>query len=510
MLKRTISYSVLLAAMLTTLFMVGCPASTVNVPNVIGLVLQSGEEAITDVNLVVGTVTYAFSDTVDPYVILQQDPMAGTNVVQGTAVNLVVSKGTAPLPGEWPGLENAYSWDGSWVPAEDALPPSGLFDDVYFDAHDVNGQPSPILPPGNWNRPGVLLGNWTAFKSQIGNFELLKDAALKAYGWRLLSNTPGATLINYHVDNFEGSSGTDIFDLGPEGRITQTATLALGDGPDMVRFRYASAADWRTGSDVSGGVHDNDLVVAGSMPALAAGKFDITTSTIHTGPGRDLIMISNIGRAAVDAGNGANGRTDTLDPLDGDDLIIVHGNAYDFRLYGGGGKDTFIWYVDEGIQTTPWLGASFFGAGGWGDAVWDNEPDRLVLVVPVETTVVNSLAATDPGSISIGLLNDYPPLPVSDNPTSEDYYTRYCETAGIGPTGQKTIIMRYVNTSQTIKTGYCYLTSVEEIQVGVGPTAKVYQIDQITGTPTEDAAATPVNTIPDRDILISQIETFAR
>ena len=352
------------ATVLMTLYTAGCPESTTDTPSVVGLMLQNGETAIINADLVVGTVTYTFSDTIDPYVILQQEPISGTHVARGSAVNLLVSKGLAPVPSAWPGVENLYSWDGSWSPAEETLPPAGLFDDIYFDAHNVNGQPSPLLPPGDWNRPGVLLGRWTAFKSQIGDFELLKDLNLNPYGWRLLPNTPDAALLNYHVDVFEGSSGSDSFDLGPEGRITQTDAFTLGDGPDLVRFRYASAANWRTGSDLTGGTHDNDLVVGGSMPALSTGKFDITASTVHTGPGRDLIVISNIGRAAIDAGNGAGGRTDTLDPIDGDDWVIIHGNAYDFRIFGGGGKDTFVWYADEVIQTTPWLGASFFGAAG--------------------------------------------------------------------------------------------------------------------------------------------------
>ena len=142
--------------------------------------------------------------------------------------------------------------------------------------------------------------------------------------------------------------------------------------------------------------------------------------------------------------------------------------------------------------------------------MWDIESDRLILAVPLETIVVNGLAATAPGSISIGIVNNYPVSPVSDDATLSNFYTRYYSTAGIGPAGQKTVVFRYINTSQTVKTGYCYLTSVEEFQVGVGATAKIYQIDQTTGLTTEDATATPVSTIPDRDILISQIENFAR
>lgn len=44
------------------------------------------------------------------------------------------------------GQPNIYSWDGSWEPTPEQLPPPGLYDDQYGDGHpDNHGAPTPIL-----------------------------------------------------------------------------------------------------------------------------------------------------------------------------------------------------------------------------------------------------------------------------------------------------------------------------------------------------------------------------
>ena len=56
---------------------------------------------------------------------------------------------------------------------------------------------------------------------------------------------------------------------------------------------------------------------------------------------------------------------------------------------GGEGNDVMVWYVDDNVQTTTWLGPNFFGGGGHGDALWnDSGTDRLVLAVPTDSPVV--------------------------------------------------------------------------------------------------------------------------
>jgi hypothetical protein len=65
----------------------------VAVPNVVGLTQAAATTAITDANLTVGAVTNASSTTVPAGSVISQSPIAGTQVVTGSAVALVVSSG---------------------------------------------------------------------------------------------------------------------------------------------------------------------------------------------------------------------------------------------------------------------------------------------------------------------------------------------------------------------------------------------------------------------------------
>jgi hypothetical protein len=69
------------------------PAS-VSVPDVVGLTQSAATTAITNAGLVVGTVTQQASATVPAGSVISQDPVAGTSVAAGSAVDLTVSSGT--------------------------------------------------------------------------------------------------------------------------------------------------------------------------------------------------------------------------------------------------------------------------------------------------------------------------------------------------------------------------------------------------------------------------------
>jgi hypothetical protein len=77
--------------------------ATVAVPNVVGLTQTSATSAITAAGLVVGTVTTATSSTVPAGSVISEGPAAGTTVVVGSAVNLVVSSTIFPLTVTDPG-----------------------------------------------------------------------------------------------------------------------------------------------------------------------------------------------------------------------------------------------------------------------------------------------------------------------------------------------------------------------------------------------------------------------
>jgi hypothetical protein len=243
----------------------------------------------------------------------------------------------------WPEA-NEWSWDGRWEPQDPDFPIDGLLDDEYFDGHlDRNGNPTPILPPGRWDWEDTNddLANWRNFETNLGSFEMLTDTRGRHYGWRFVPNDPTAPDYSGAAEYFEGSSGTDILHLGPAGVIHSMGACNLADGPDILVFRESYALDLRTGSSDTGALRDNDLVVAGCNEN-PDGSFDVLTTTVHTGPGRDWVFIRDLSRAGVDLGNGQNGRTDAHDPDDGDDLVVLRGNTHDFRVFGGGGNDLAV------------------------------------------------------------------------------------------------------------------------------------------------------------------------
>lgn len=392
-----------------------------------------------------------------------------------------------PIEG-WP-TPNDYSWNGSWSPTSGELAALELLDNEYNDGHDG----SPILPPGNWDweDSGNDLANYRNFESHVGTFVARNDGAGAQYGWTIALNDAAPEYAGA-ASFWEGDPGADLVDLGPMGSIHSLGIGEgnLGDGPDVLTFGESYSLDYRTGSSSSGGAHDDDLVVAGCTHHTD-GEFNVVTTTIHTGPGSDWVFVQDISRAGIDLGNGADGRTDTLDPNDGDDLVVVRGNSQDFRLMGGRGNDTFVWYVDENVQTTAYLGPDFFGGGSKDSALWDDPGiDRLVLVVPTDTVLVTEPATPDGGL----LVMETDGVFVDDPPTAEDPYATYCVECGTSPTGRKTVILEYNRADGEVRTGYFNITAFEEVQVGIGSGARVFHIDDTNGTATLDGSATP--TVP--------------
>ena len=423
---------------------------------------------------------------------------------------------------DWPRAPNAYSWDGSWNPKPEELPPDGLYDAIYNDGHLVNTEPSPILPPGIWDYTGNdgvthVLASWRGFSTGIGTFDPLVDTNDKPFGWRLLIVDPTGIAPTSGLTVFQGSSGTDIVDLGPEGSFASAGNpyyspdgiaAQMGDGPDMLRYKTGFSAAMRTGSSATGHLRDNDLAILGSDDDLPAGTYDIITTGIATGPGSDLVFMNNWERAAIDLGNGNDGRSDTIDPYDGRDIAVIGGNARDFRVWGGNGDDTFVWYVDEVNQApNTWLGPNFFGGGSWDEALWaDKGTDRLIMGVPASTPIVTTPGDSQPGTMLVMIESNY--QTVIDTPTQDDPYGRYYVTAPPGPDGQKTMTLQYRSADGSVNTAYFYITDVEELQIGTGDDAKVYALDDVAGTATLSSSLEPMTNIPKRSYYEKLMETF--
>ena len=67
------------------------------VPNVVNKSLAEATEQLTAARLTVGTTTEAFSETVDPGLVISVDPKPGTALKRGATVDMVVSKGREPI-----------------------------------------------------------------------------------------------------------------------------------------------------------------------------------------------------------------------------------------------------------------------------------------------------------------------------------------------------------------------------------------------------------------------------
>ena len=91
-----------LLAIVAVEFLLGGVPPMVAVPDVVGLGQSAAESVMTTANLTMGTVTTATSASVPAGDVISQDPLAGTDVAAGSAVDLVVSIGppdtTPPTP----------------------------------------------------------------------------------------------------------------------------------------------------------------------------------------------------------------------------------------------------------------------------------------------------------------------------------------------------------------------------------------------------------------------------
>ena len=406
---------------------------------------------------------------------------------------------------------NGYSWDGSWSPVFGDFPLPGIFDETHT-----------TLPPGKWGwdgacdcpgDEGLAIYN-NEFVGKGLDFEALIDGATNQFGWRLIGTTDAPMSLNHRGDNFEGTPWVDILDLGPDGELTSTGPgdgtpgINLGDGPDMLRYGTGWSVDMRTGSDTRGAMYDNDLVILGTERVAGLNEYDIDGTTVHTGPGSDLVFVRNFGPAAIDLGNGLAGRTDTTDTADGDDVAVLQGNMRDFRVYGGYGNDIMVWYVDE-VNDDRWLGPSFFGGGGWGDAIWDHPgTDRLILAIDSATPVVTARSEHDntPGSLLAFIYSDY--ASAVDEPMAGEPYAQYYGTAPVGPGGEHTLTLSYRSADGTVFTHDFYATGIEIVQLGIDENAAVYEVDQRTGQLTRSTAITPFTAIPDRAVFSRLMDRF--
>ncbi|OQY27979.1 MAG: hypothetical protein B6244_08525, partial [Candidatus Cloacimonetes bacterium 4572_55] len=156
-----------------------------------------------------------------------------------------------------------------------------------------------------------------------------------------------------------------------------------------------------------------------------------------------------------------------------------------------------------------WTGGRFLGTGSFGDAIWGDDTDRFVLIIPDDTEVVNGHGSLDPGTIQIWQKDPYPSN-VIDPPTANDPMARY-HSYHTGPGGRRMVTFNYKRITDDYYTGYMNMASIEELQIGVGPNAKVYDINDVDGTATYNPSLTPIyeHEIPSREYYNNLMDSFA-
>ena len=111
----------LVATIVTALFLVGCPPSNVTVPDVVGMTETGAAWVLGGAGLTLGNVTEEYSPTVPEGEVISQNPRAGLEVNAGAEVDLVISLGPAGSEGEGEGegetimLRGEVPLDMVWV-----------------------------------------------------------------------------------------------------------------------------------------------------------------------------------------------------------------------------------------------------------------------------------------------------------------------------------------------------------------------------------------------------------
>ena len=227
----------------------------VAVPNVVGLTQAAATTAITNVGLVLGTVTTAASGTVASGSVISSTPVAGTQVAAGSAVNLVVSSGPAPMTGK------SATQSSTFQPASRAV--DGNTDGnlannsvahTYFDSNawwqvDLGAQ-TPIGSVVVWNRTDCC-------GSRLSDY------------WVFVSNTPFlATDTPATLQNRAGTfSSHQTTAPGP------SAAIAIGGAVGQYVRIQLSGADYLQLAEVQ--------VFSIELPNLSAGKTATQSSTFQ-------------------------------------------------------------------------------------------------------------------------------------------------------------------------------------------------------------------------------------
>jgi hypothetical protein len=303
----------------------------VPVPNVVGLTQAAATTAITGAGLIVGTVTTASSNIVASGSVIGENPLAGTSVAVGSAVNLLVSSGpmsigTINFISKFTGLSSLgnsaiYESNGfvgisttqpgiSLDVRTGALPQmgiAGVTDYLTFFASDVYG-PAIYWDPAKdmrFGKGGAGLYNPYGFVEQM---RIQSSTGNVGIG----TMTPGFKLDVTGDSNFTGSiryQANPMLQL-PGGLAGANLALGIGALPNVTTGTSNIAIGHLAASLVSGGnsnnIHIGNQGVAGDSGVIRMGTPG-TQSSLFTAAVRGATTGSNSAIGVVIDSNGQLG-----------------------------------------------------------------------------------------------------------------------------------------------------------------------------------------------------------
>lgn len=199
----------------------GNTAAGVAVPNVVGLTQAEADTAIADAGLAVGTITEGHGASVPAQRVMRQDPVPGTPVASGSAVNIVVSVGWYREDPVWPwgtnpgtGAEVMSLREAQFAIRDNTgaslFPAPYIFFPSYLDPDtgDANGDSWIIMEPLSFSVSG---NGWAdcAFELVLIE-EALRDTTLDIPahdGYAGLSHQQVLHALNVNAEQFEADLG---------------------------------------------------------------------------------------------------------------------------------------------------------------------------------------------------------------------------------------------------------------------------------------------------------------
>jgi hypothetical protein len=390
--------------------------SQVSVPNVVGDTQAAATAAITSAGLVVGTVTVAFSSTVPSGNVISESPAAGTLVVAGSVVNLVVSTGpggtpavVSVTPDPATGLSNTFVLTFSDTAGNASLNHVGaIFNPaasassscylLYYPAVNLlyllnnAGSASTKITPGSGtlsNSQCTINGSGTSVVKAGNNLTLnLAVTASSTY-------TGKQSIFMYADDN--NSVNTGWVNKGTWTPATNQPPAAVSVTPNPASGLSNTFA--LTYSDPNGASDLN--VVEGVFGPAASGS---NSCFVLYYPATDfLYLLTNAGKATSKITPGSGTLSNSQCTISGSGISVVRsGDNLTLNLAVTAsstytGKQSIFMYADDNSSAN----TGYVNKGTWAPAA--NQPPALVSVTPNPATgLSNTFALTysDPNGAS--------------------------------------------------------------------------------------------------------------